>query len=266
MIRSTLHNHTHLCDGMNSAEEMAEAALKAGFTDFGFSGHAPAFFDEESTMRSEEEYIREILRVRELFKGRVRIHLGVEQEYLAPVKDRSAYDYIIGSIHNLKIGGRYYTFDWTHEMMEDLTGAVDDAGWIPKQYYAYMMDMILVQKPDIIGHFDLVTKLNADEKYFKEDREYRRLALEALDVAIESDSVIEVNAAGFRYRPAPYPDKFLLERIFERGKLLSVQADAHRADAIVDNIAETVELLREIGFRSSLQWIDGQWREIGLEE
>ena len=46
-------------------------------------------------------------------------------------------------------------------------------------------DGLLSSKNPIHRAFDLVTKLNADEKYFKEDREYRRLALEALDVAME---------------------------------------------------------------------------------
>ena len=44
-IRAGLHNHTTMCDGKNSAREMAEAAIAAGFTDFGFSGHGHSPFD-----------------------------------------------------------------------------------------------------------------------------------------------------------------------------------------------------------------------------
>ena len=35
ILTSTLHNHCDICDGRCSAEEMIEAAIAAGFTDFG---------------------------------------------------------------------------------------------------------------------------------------------------------------------------------------------------------------------------------------
>ena len=59
-IRAGLHNHTTMCDGKNSAREMAEAAIAAGFTDFGFSGHGYTPFDIWYSLKAEAGYIREI--------------------------------------------------------------------------------------------------------------------------------------------------------------------------------------------------------------
>lgn len=264
MIRSTLHNHTRHCDGKNTAKEMAQAALEASLTDFGFSGHAPAFFDRESTMASEEAYRQEIRQVQQMFQGTLRIYLGIEQDYLDPVKDRSAYDYVIGSIHNIKVEESYFTFDWTQEKLEELLAALGDQELLPQIYYEYMIDMITSQKPDIIGHFDLVRKLNAGEKYFKEGKAYQKLALDTLEVAMESSSVLELNAAGYRYRSTPYPDRFLLDRLLEKGQLVTIQADAHDTSGILANVSKAVEVLKEVGFRSSLQWIKGKWEEVGL--
>ena len=110
MIRSTLHNHTTLCDGRSTPEEMVLAAVAAGLTDLGFSAHSPAPFDEGS-LRSEAEYRRTILDLRERYAGTIRIVLGMEQDCLAPVARRSDYDFLIGSVHFLKVGGEYLSMD-----------------------------------------------------------------------------------------------------------------------------------------------------------
>lgn len=54
-LTSSTHNHTNLCDGRNTPDEMARAALEAGFTDFGFSGHSYAPFDRSVSMRSRRQ-------------------------------------------------------------------------------------------------------------------------------------------------------------------------------------------------------------------
>ena len=122
MIRSTLHNHTTLCDGRSTPEEMVRAAVAAGLTDLGFSAHSPAPFDEGS-LRSEAEYRRTILDLRERYAGTIRIVLGMEQDYLAPVARRSDYDFLIGSVHFLKVGGEYLSVDWDEERFAALLAA-----------------------------------------------------------------------------------------------------------------------------------------------
>ena len=89
MIRSTLHNHTTLCDGRSTPEEMVLAAVAAGLTDLGFSAHSPAPFDEGS-LRSEAEYRRTILDLRERYAGTIRIVLGMErsEEHTSELQSR----------------------------------------------------------------------------------------------------------------------------------------------------------------------------------
>ena len=38
-IRSNVHTHTTFCDGKNSVEEMARAAIDLGFVSLGYSIH-----------------------------------------------------------------------------------------------------------------------------------------------------------------------------------------------------------------------------------
>ena len=38
-LTSSVHNHSNLCDGQSSLQEMAVAAWKQGVTTLGFTGH-----------------------------------------------------------------------------------------------------------------------------------------------------------------------------------------------------------------------------------
>ncbi len=263
MIRSTLHNHTTLCDGRSTPEEMAQAAVAAGLTDLGFSGHSPAPFDAGS-LRSETEYRETILKLRERYAGTLRIHVGMEQDYLAPVKRRADWDYVIGSVHFLERDGERHAVDWDEARFAALLAAFGSSKAAAGAYYASVADMVRTQRPDVVGHFDLFGKFNADERFFKEDEAYRRTALEALDAVIESGCVPELNVRGLHWRGRPYPDEFLLRRLRERNRPLTLQADCHDARELLRFIPEGAALLRRVGFRSALQWVDGAWEEVGL--
>ena len=263
MIRSTLHNHTTLCDGRSSPEEMARAAVAAGFSDLGFSAHSPAPFDAGS-LRSEAEYRGTLLKLREECTGTLRIAIGMEQDYLAPVARRSDYDFLIGSVHFLRVEGVCHAVDWDEERFGALVAAFGSPMAAVRAYYASVADMVRTQRPDVVGHFDLIGKFNAGGRFFEEDEDYRRAALEALDAVIESGSVPELNARGFLWRGRPYPDGFLLRRLRERKCLLTLQADCHDARELLRFLPEATETLRQAGFRSTLQWIGGTWQEVEI--
>ena len=108
-VTASSHNHCTHCDGRATAREMAEAACKAGFSDFGFSCHSDLF----CARLDEEAYIRDIRALAREYAGRLRIALGVEQDLYKPVARREAFDYVLGSVHYVKgpRTGRLYAVD-----------------------------------------------------------------------------------------------------------------------------------------------------------
>ena len=91
---SNLHTHTTFCDGKSTAEETVIEAIKKGFTSLGFSGHGYTAFELGSCMKDEYGYIKEINRLKELYRDKIEIYLGTEEDAFAPI-DRSKYEYII---------------------------------------------------------------------------------------------------------------------------------------------------------------------------
>ena len=87
----------------------------AGLQVIGISDHAPYFGSEEDhpypriamSKREFPAYVAEVLRLKEEYKGRIEVLLGVESdffpEHLATYRqiyNRYPFDYIIGSVHH----------------------------------------------------------------------------------------------------------------------------------------------------------------------
>ena len=92
---SNLHTHTTFCDGSATAEELVKEAIEKGFVSLGFSGHAYASYGLSYCIKDEESYRREIIRLKEKYKGDIEIYLGIEEDAFEPA-DRTKYEYLIG--------------------------------------------------------------------------------------------------------------------------------------------------------------------------
>ena len=103
--RFNLHTHTSLCDGNNTAEEMVLAAIELGCDGIGFSGHSTIKSALDWTMSEsrEQQYIETVSSLKEKYKDRIEILLGIEYDVLSDI-DASPYDYVIGSVHHSVIG------------------------------------------------------------------------------------------------------------------------------------------------------------------
>ena len=107
---ANLHTHSTFCDGKSTPEEIVLSAIGKGFSSIGFSGHGYTPYDLRYCMKDTSGYKKEILRLREVYRDKIQIYLGVEEDAFSIV-NRREFDYIIGSSHYLKVGGEYYPID-----------------------------------------------------------------------------------------------------------------------------------------------------------
>jgi histidinol-phosphatase (PHP family) len=265
IVTSTLHNHCDMCDGRCSAEEMVEAAISAGFTDFGLSCHSYAPFDLDYSIKDEATYLNKLAELRKKYEGRIRIAYGAEQDLFAPVRFRDAYDYIIGSVHYLRDNyGNYHTIDGS---LADIMRTLDkvfagDTMALIADYYGNVVRVAEDQRPDIIGHFDVIKKTNGGNAWFSEDDPaYRKLALSALRRTADSGAIFEVNTSPLfkKLDLDVYPSPFLLRELLSLGANVMINTDAHCTEQLLYGIEQTIELLRDIGFRQILLWQDGKF-------
>lgn len=252
MITTSLHNHCNLCDGKNTPEEMIAAAVKAGITDFGFSSHSYACFDMGASVKNEREYIERIKSVIKNNDLPVNLYLGAEEDLFCPVAFREEYDYIIGSVHYVKQGGRIYGVDISAEVLSrciEESFSSDPAAF----YRAYFENVAECarRKPDILGHFDLIRLCGGGIIDFS-SHDYIDAAIACIDECLKYDVIAEVNYGGMARGKtlSPYPDEFLLKRIREKNGRVIVSTDCHDVNLIAFGLYEGEKYLKSLGFTS----------------
>ncbi len=148
--------------------------------------------------------------------------------------------------------GKYYEIDWREE---DLRACIDDdfdgdALAVVEAYFANVAK-VAEKKPTILGHFDLIKKINGDGKFFDEnDPRYTAAANAALMTAARNRCVLEVNtSAAYRgFRKDYFPsDAILKDWLILSGNVV-ITADAHDAKALTYGFEEAAAKLKELGY------------------
>ena len=260
------HTHTTFCDGKSTAEEIVLAALDSGFDAIGFSGHGYTAFDTRYCMKNTEGYRAEILRLKEKYTKDIEIYLGVEEDTSYPL-DGAKFDYRIGSSHYFFADGVYYPVDSNYECMKRCVSVYHgDAIRMAEDYFASFCSYILTYRPDIIGHFDLLTKFDEKDPFFLPNADYRAIALKYARVAAGSGAIFEVNTGAIArgYRTTPYPHEEILHMLCKEGTRVMLSSDSHSKETLAFGFEEAKAFLRSIGFTSTVHLYHGAFVDIPI--
>jgi histidinol-phosphatase (PHP family) len=255
---TNLHTHTAFSDGADTVEETVKAAITKGFTAIGISDHsvAPQNLYPGVEIGTFSAYLAEIRAVAKKYKGQIEVYAGIENEYCEPLPT-DGLDYVIGSVHYLSFngpsGGKIYNcVDSTLEEQKAIVTEIFGGDYykLVKHYYEAIADMAITQKPDIIGHLDIITKFNQSGKLFDEfSMEYMNYVRVALDAIAQAGCVIEVNTGGMArgYATQPYPSWHILKEILKMKLPVTLTSDSHKAEDLDFAFAETAKRLHNMG-------------------
>ena len=252
LSRTNFHTHSNYCDGKASLREMVDFAVAHGFTVLGFSGHCPLPFENTFSITDYEGYCNEVRALKEEYKGRIDISLGLEIDYIpgmledfTPLIEKGGLEYTIGSVHLIPPqgvvpkdgndlwmidGSRYETYD--EGLMKHYGGDIRSG---VRAYFHQQNEMLVRNRPTIVGHPDKIAMHNRS-RYFKEDESwYEELALETMSLIHELDLICEVNTRGIYKGRHPdfYPSRRLLKAMKQWRIPVLVGTDAHAPDDLL---------------------------------
>lgn len=273
--KTNYHTHSHYCDGKDVPEKYIKKAIREGFYALGFSSHAPVPFENNFAIEVErlQEYRDEIRGLAENYKYDIRIFLSLEIDFVTGVtKDFAAFqkelglDYIIGSVHLVRNtdpdnlwfidGPRVEIFD------EGLKRIFDgDSKKAVKAYYYQINEMLESQPVDVIGHMDKI-KMHNKARYFNQNEKwYRHLVQETLELIKETDTITEVNTRGLYkgHSDELFPGNWILKELKERDIPIMLNTDAHKPDDLIGYMEETRRHLQDMGFKE-LMIFEGEWK------
>lgn len=265
-----LHTHTSYCDGKDTPEDMILAAYEKGFQSIGFSGHSYMYYAPTHSMSLEgtEEYKKKISSLKKKYEDKLDIFCGLEVDMFSEV-DLSGYDYLIGSVHYIKVGEEIVGFDRPAEVVRSVIEKYfhGDGMAYAKAYYETLAKLPEYGKFDMIGHFDLITKYAEKKTFFDiNSKEYQMAAVGAAEALAGKIPYFEVNTGAIArgYRTTPYPDKFLLKELKRLGFGAVITSDCHDANYLDCGFSAATELLKECGFKEQFVLTKDGFVPVGL--
>jgi len=251
-MKYNYHTHTFRCfHARGTDEEFVKAAIEAGFDEIGFADHSPwPFRGYVSGMRMHEnelsDYCNSIKNLKEKYKDRISIKLGLECEYfpkympwLKEMIEKHSIDYII-------LG---------HHFSADEPGSIYNGNMSePKELYNYRDDIIEAMETGIfayIAHPDIFMR-----GYPVFDEHCEKISKDIINKSIETGIPLEYNLLGLSHSKLdgkqgyPYPDFWAMVSAMKPP--VTVGIDAHVPEAYLDGelFKSGYEKLKSLGLEA----------------
>lgn len=254
-LKFDYHTHHSRCGhATGSIEDYIKAAIDRDFDIIGISDHSPHFYSEQDqlkpgiTMKKSEfpGYVDEVLQLKDKYKDKIDVLLGVESDYFPNRMDfykreykKYPLDYIIGSVHFL---GESSIFD------KKVWGSLTKDEKIARQntYYQLIQQSLQSGLFHILGHIDCMKTAYRPFTDLPQD-----VVDETLRLIGETEVAIEVNTSGAHKGCGWYPTHDILERALYYGVDITFGSDAHVPERVGDEFADVQATLRDIGYK---QW------------
>lgn len=255
MYFTNYHTHTNYCDGKNSCEQIVLKAIELGLSELGFSGHSYTFFDESYCMSLDntKKYVQDISHLKEKYKDKIKILMGIEQDYYSE-ESTAGYDFVIGSVHYLLKNGEYIELDGSKKALINSVERHWDGDFyaFSKDYFETVSDVVNKTGCDIIGHIDLITKFNGDSSLFSpKNKKYLSYAQNAVERLAKTNALFEINTGAMSrgYLQNPYPSKEILEMIYKNSGNVILSSDCHDKDYLTYGFEKAKTLCNEVGIK-----------------
>lgn len=259
--RYNFHTHTQFCDGHDTMEEIAAAAVGCGMRHVGFTPHSPIPIASPCNMNVGDvtQYRAHVERLGQKYAGTCRFYTGMEIDFLgldcnaasAFYKDLEL-DFCISSVHFIPSqSGEFIDIDghadrFRRNMHEYFRDNID---YVVKTYFERSMEMLAIGGFDILGHLD---KIGQNASSYSPGIEgtvgYNDLLETYLKEIVASGVIVEVNTKARAEHGRFYPHERLWQTLLDCGVPLIINSDAHRAAAVDASRAEAVEILRKLKY------------------
>ena len=248
MRYSNLHTHSVFSDGKHTLEENVRSALEKNMLSLGFSDHSFTACDPSYCMKLEayDAYFQQIRQLKEAYADQICLYAGLELDAYSDLPTQPL-DYLIASVHYLVIDGVCHPIDHSTQQQLDCASQCFDGDMLAmaSAYYDLLASHVEKVKPDLVGHFDVITKFSLMPE---EDPRYQQIAGKALERVLRTCPYVEMNTGAISrgVRKIPYPRVELLEIIRDSGAHIVLGSDCHHRDNLIYGFDDCVQTLKQL--------------------
>jgi len=247
------HVHTAYCHhATGEMEAYVLRAIQLGFTEIGFSDHAPVrdLYDPEHRMKWNQFsiYVDTIQGLRESYP-QIQILLGIEADVyngfessLIELKGTFPIDYVIGSVHFIE---GVPVFMYEAEPLSD-----DEIRAFITEYFDRLIRGVRSGLFDVIAHVDVI-KWNYPDRTDFIQTQAERLFQEIQKTGL----AIELNTSGLRKKPGEtYPGLNLIRLAGQYKIPIITGSDAHEPKHVGADFHLAKELLQKAGYTTCFRF------------
>ncbi len=243
-MKANYHTHTYRCNHAEGTDEdYVYSALKSGIEILGFSDHTPYIFpgDYYSFFRMRPEllpgYCQSVNALKEDYKSKVQVHLGVEAEYYPA--------YFPRLLELLRDNGVEYMILGQHHILNEI-GTAHSMSPAPEEekLAAYCRQTMDAMNTGLFTYF-----AHPDVFNFTGDRRiYQKYMQQLVKEAKSCGVVLEMNVLGLR-DGRHYPSREFWELAAQEGCKTIVGIDAHSPWHLEDmtSVKKATAWLQELG-------------------
>ena len=252
MEYADLHLHTEYSgDSEEKIENVCASAIEMGLSTIAITNHFDHDGIEDGIYEPYlfEKDMEDILKAKEKFKGKLEILFGLEIGQPHVISDKNfakieslGYEFIIGSLHNLRNCFDFYFLDYKK------TDSLYDRG-IYKKYLKELLEISECGFIDTVGHITYPERYMREcgkELVYSEFEDDFALFFEKL---AKNKIALEINTSGLRQGVGHTLPGVDILSLYKKcgGEYVTVGSDAHKASDVGKGIKETHKSIEDIG-------------------
>ncbi len=259
MAVTDYHVHTARCGHAGGAtRDYVLHGLSRGLTEIAITDHVPLYFlpgedpDPGIAMTRGElpGYVEEVRMLREEFRGRIDVLLGIEADYAEGYEDDLArllapydWDVVLGSVHFVAGG-------WIDSPGAGARHEVEGSANLWNEYYRLLVKAAASGLFDVLTHFDLPKKFGHRRPPQCEAAEDAAVA-----AARVAGVAVEVSSAGLRKQVGEeYPGPALLSKLVAAGVPVVFSSDSHAPAEVAWGREQVVASAKAAGAREHVTY------------
>ena len=266
MFLCDYHTHTRFSfDGRPTAthDALCRRALEVGLSDIAFTDHCDVNGEVERLYDfpfDPAASFAAMMEVKEKYKGRLNVVCGIElgnaaqyPEAARAVLEAHPYEFVIGSLHNLKGVPDFYHMNF---------GSMSDG--LIRQLFDRSLDetleMVCFEGITTLGHLTYMHRYVTQAGKRLDFKPYYDKITAIYKELIRRDIALEINVSSlWKGLGLPMPCMELLKLYKEQGgKLITIGSDAHDVENLGKAIRKGYAILETVGFHEVLTIRDGQ--------
>lgn len=260
------HIHTEFSDdSLTEMENHIERAMELGMDELCFTDHVdygikPDWDEWDKPFAIHEgiyyilnvnypEYFAKLLRMRRIYQGKIVIRAGLElgvQCHTIPQYQKliaqygSQLDFLLLSIHQVE-DKEFWTGDFQKGRTQDEYNM---------RYYEEMLAVVeKFHDYSVLAHVDLITRYDKAGVYPFE--KIKPILTKIFQTAIADGKGIELNTSSTHYQlQDTTPSRAILQLYHDLGgRIITIGSDAHNVKRLAEYVPESMQILRELGFK-----------------